>query len=109
MGLDQALFVSWAACSGLSLCVWIRPRSRCKTDQNRFSYFLDFLSHHAQAHKLLFWFEIEQFKLLAGDDRVRRKDGPDRKAAKLDSSARRPVSLRTRSTLVREAELSHHA
>lgn len=26
---------------------------------------------HAQAHKLLFWFEIEQYKLLAGDDRVR--------------------------------------
>lgn len=40
-------------------------------DQNRFSYFLDYLAGHSQAHKLLFWFEIEQFKLLAGDDRVR--------------------------------------
>eukprot|EP00903_Cladosiphon_okamuranus_P020087 g18450.t1 len=38
-------------------------------DQNRFSYFLDYLSVHSQAHKLLFWFEIEQYKLLAGDDR----------------------------------------
>lgn len=41
-----------------------------RTDQNRFSYFLDYLSVHLQAHKLLFWFEIEQYKLLAGDDRV---------------------------------------
>lgn len=46
------------------------PRLR-RLDQNRFSYFLDYLSVYSQAHKLLFWFEIEQFKLLAGDDSVR--------------------------------------
>ncbi|CAN0331044.1 unnamed protein product [Discosporangium mesarthrocarpum] len=34
-------------------------------DQNRFSYFLDYLSQHSQEHKLLFWFEIEQFKVMA--------------------------------------------
>lgn len=39
---------------------------------------------HAQAHKLLFWFEIEQFKLLAGDDRVR----PSRTANHLGENCR---------------------
>ncbi|CAM9839495.1 unnamed protein product, partial [Chrysoparadoxa australica] len=33
----------------------------------RFSYFLDYLSQHNQAHKLLFWFEAEQFRQLPGN------------------------------------------